>query len=111
MNIQYIRNNMAQAFQYTFLNQHNTPLDLTAYSSATLQIKNWGDVFQTVAAEIQSPPTGGMVTATTTFTAVGQWVVQFVVADSGGNKLWGEPSVIHVCPNVCDLSLNELPNQ
>jgi hypothetical protein len=103
-----LRNNNAQVFVYTFKDQSNTVIDLTNAVLAFMEVKLYGQLYATIAATINLPPSAGVVQASYMPTVIGIWTVQFYTVDGLGNKLYGEPLQITVVPNVDDLALSQL---
>ena len=112
--IQYripIRNNTPQPLVYTFKDQNQNIIDLTNYVSASVEIKQGGQVLATLAASFVTPKTGGQVKylPAYTFIGLGPWSVQFFVQDGSGNRVFGDILLITVVPNVEDLGLTQNP--
>ena len=113
MTIQYqqpVRNNVLQNLVYTFKDEANATIDLTAYISCSAEAKLQGAAYASVAADFFTPRTSGQVQVDAyAFVGPGIWDIQFVCVDDSGNKLYGEPIQITVVKNVDDLSVGELP--
>lgn len=105
-----IRMKTPQHFLYTFKDQDDNVIDLTAYVSVVLELKFQGAVFASVASSFVSPKTAGVVElASQAFTTPGIWDGQFVCTDGTGLKLFGEPIQFKVVKNIEDLDTSELP--
>lgn len=104
--VQPVRVNNPQTLEYTFKDENGHAIDLTSYTSIALEVKVVGAAFTSKAATFIGKSTG-QVSADYTFTAIGIWVVQFVVS-AAGDKLFGEPLRFRVVENVEDAGLNEL---
>jgi hypothetical protein len=95
-------------FVYQFLDQDGTPIPLTAYPVIQLELKLQGQLYTTTQGIITDSVTS-QVSASFRPMVVGIWTAQFCATDQAGNKLWGEPVVFRVNPNVQDLLLLDLP--
>ncbi len=109
--IQYripIRSNVPQLLQYTFKDQSGSPINLSNYVIAALEIELQGTAFLAFGASITNSAAGQVQYSNYTFATTGVWTVQFRVMDIAGNRLYGEPVQFTVVPNVEDMTGSQL---
>ena len=105
------RMNSPHQFFYTFRDQDLNVIDLTDYTVVYFTVKRQDDNYESFEATFDGSKTLGKVKfATYSFTHEGLYNVQFVVADSVGQKRWGDPAQVTVVKNVDDLTTSELMN-
>lgn len=93
-----------QQFVYTFLDQNRAVIDLTAYATASLVIKQQ-DVTgsTTVAATITNAAAGTVQSSAWVPAAPGTYYAQFHVTTSGSSKLYGEVLEFVVSQNADEM--------
>ena len=98
---------------YQFLDQNQSPINLSSYNQVFLELKLQGVVMESALAGEFVTASDGIVQLPGTWTPVGigSWSAQFYVTDLSvpPNRYYGEPVVFQVAANVDDLRLPQLP--
>jgi hypothetical protein len=103
-----VRKNNRQNLFYTFRNYDTgARIDLTPYSTVSMDVKLNGELYETVEASFVDKTGGKVGVVTYKFDEVGRWDIQFVCRDGTALELYGTPLQFDVVMNVEDLDLSQ----